>query len=383
MAVASENGSEKSQETKDLMCLNRVTTEIPVVKIGYKFVTHVINGLKDSSFLVQWSLDKVSSSAEQAVKYPLSYGYVKQPLLAVDRILCSTLDLAEHTLPVITKTPEQVYDDSVKYVMGVVTPITEWVDVELMPPAEYYVDYFLPELESGDAKSDDSDKKSKVLRLAKTVVRRTVQHAYAEPKYLVLLTFGACQQSFTMLKLLIVDQKLLLKTFQENWKKLGDGVTAEEAAKSKLLVEMGCIRLTNGASVVVKTVEISAAMAKMYIDMFLEYVRLAKDGVIDTISRIVKPSSKPRKTPPATPPKNKKEDTASQPSESSGQPTSKPNESTSESSDQSTSQPSQSTNESSDQSTSQPSQSTNESSDQSTSQPSQSTSESSGQSTSQ
>lgn len=41
----------------------------------------------------------------------------------------------------------QIYEESIDYVMGVVTPITNWVDVELLPPAEYYIDRYLPELD--------------------------------------------------------------------------------------------------------------------------------------------------------------------------------------------------------------------------------------------
>jgi len=40
-----------------------------------------------------------------------------------------------------------MYNGSVEYVIGIVTPITNWVDLELLPPAEYYVDRYLPELD--------------------------------------------------------------------------------------------------------------------------------------------------------------------------------------------------------------------------------------------
>lgn len=40
-----------------------------------------------------------------------------------------------------------MYDGSVEYVIGIVTPITNWVDLELLPPVEYYVDHYLPELD--------------------------------------------------------------------------------------------------------------------------------------------------------------------------------------------------------------------------------------------
>lgn len=41
----------------------------------------------------------------------------------------------------------QVYEESIEYVMGIVAPITDWVDMELLSPAEYYVDCYLPELD--------------------------------------------------------------------------------------------------------------------------------------------------------------------------------------------------------------------------------------------
>lgn len=70
---------------------------------------------------------------------------------------------------------------------------------------------------------------------------------------------------------------MLKKTFQQVWKKLGDGVTPEEAANSLLLVEMGCIKLRQGAAVVIKIIEISEEMAKCYIEMFIRYVNARKN----------------------------------------------------------------------------------------------------------
>lgn len=44
MTVATENGH--NQKTVNLMYFNRVKTEIPVIKIGYDFVSHIYYGLK-------------------------------------------------------------------------------------------------------------------------------------------------------------------------------------------------------------------------------------------------------------------------------------------------------------------------------------------------
>lgn len=67
------------------------------------------------------------------------------------------------------------------------------------------------------------------------------------------------------------------KTFHKVWKKLGDGVTPDEAAKSLLLVEMGCIKLRQGISSLVIMIEITAEMAKCYIEMFIKYVNEKKN----------------------------------------------------------------------------------------------------------
>jgi len=65
---------------------------------------------------------------------------------------------------------------------------------------------------------------------------------------------------------------LLPKAFRQIWKKLRDGVTPDEVANSLLLVEMGYLRLREGASLLVKMMEITEEMAKCYIEMFLQYV---------------------------------------------------------------------------------------------------------------
>lgn len=41
-----------------------------------------------------------------------------------------------------------MYDGSIEYVIGIVTPITNWVDLEFLPSAEYYINQYLPELDS-------------------------------------------------------------------------------------------------------------------------------------------------------------------------------------------------------------------------------------------
>lgn len=41
-----------------------------------------------------------------------------------------------------------MYDGSIEYVIKIVTPITNWVDLELLPSAEYYINQYLPELDS-------------------------------------------------------------------------------------------------------------------------------------------------------------------------------------------------------------------------------------------
>lgn len=46
-----------------------------------------------------------------------------------------------------------MYEESVDYLLRIVTPITDWVEVELLPPAEYYVDHYLPELDTNQKPS--------------------------------------------------------------------------------------------------------------------------------------------------------------------------------------------------------------------------------------
>jgi len=55
----------------------------------------------------------------------------------------------------------------VEYVLGIVSPITDWVDVELLPPAEYYIDRYLPELYA-------DQKISKYLMFFKTLSEKAI-----------------------------------------------------------------------------------------------------------------------------------------------------------------------------------------------------------------
>jgi len=55
-----------------------------------------------------------------------------------------------------------------------------------------------------------------------------------------------------------------------------------EVANSLLLVEMGCLRLREGASLLIKMIEITEQMAKYYIEMFLRYVNEQKNVSMNT-----------------------------------------------------------------------------------------------------
>lgn len=80
----------------------------------YQCVTHyylfIFNNFfflcQESNAVVEWGLNKASSSVDQVVKYPMQY--IENYLPAIDQILCTSLDLTELNLPVLTKTPQQV-----------------------------------------------------------------------------------------------------------------------------------------------------------------------------------------------------------------------------------------------------------------------------------
>ncbi|CAH1735983.1 uncharacterized protein LOC114118942 isoform X1 [Aphis gossypii] len=268
----------------DLMCLDRVKTEIPVIGLGCEYFTRLIASLKESSAVVEWSLNKATTGVDNVVKFP----YVKDQLLAIDRLLCSSLDLTELSLPVLTKTPQEMYDGSIEYVIGIVTPITNWVDLEFLPSAEYYINQYLPELDSDQKiKFMNSEKGPRACQLSVKLARRIKQHAYAEPKYFVNLMYSLYEESILLTQIFVFEPKLLPKTFCQIWKKLGDGVTPVEVANSLLLVEMGCLRLREGASLLIKMIEITEQMAKYYIEMFLRYVYEQKNHVVYNLSRVV------------------------------------------------------------------------------------------------
>ncbi|XP_060873402.1 uncharacterized protein LOC132947193 isoform X1 [Metopolophium dirhodum] len=288
----SDGDSRLNSLLSDLICLDRVKTEIPVIGLGCKYFTKLIDGLKESSAVVEWSLNKATIGVDHVVRFP----YVKDQLLAIDRLLCSSLDLTELSLPVLTRTPQEMYDGSVEYVIGIVTPITNWVDLELLPPAEYYVDHYLPELDlDQQIKPVDSEKGPRACQLSVKLVRRIKQHAYAEPKYLGSLIYSLYGESILLTKIFVFEPKLLPKTFRQIWKKLGDGVTPAEVANSLLLVEMGCLRFREGASLLVKMMEITEQMAKCYIEMFIRYVYEKRNYVVNNLSRVVNPMTKKQK----------------------------------------------------------------------------------------
>ncbi|XP_026804894.1 uncharacterized protein LOC113548287 [Rhopalosiphum maidis] len=291
-ATINSGDSRLDSPESDLICLDRVKTEIPVIGLGCEYFTRLIASLKESSAVVEWSLNKATIGVDNVVKFP----YVKDQLLAIDRLLCSSLDLTELSLPVLTRTPQEIYDDSIEYVIGIVTPITNWVDSELLPSAEYYVNQYLPELDPDQKiKLMNSEKGPRACQLPAKLARRIKQHAYAEPKYLGSLMYSLYGESILLAKIFVFEPKLLPKTFCQIWKKLGDGVTPVEVANSLLLVEMGCLRLREGASLLIKMVEITEQMAKYYIEMFIRYVYEKKIHVVNNLSNVVHPEMKKQK----------------------------------------------------------------------------------------
>ncbi|XP_025199214.1 uncharacterized protein LOC112597392 isoform X2 [Melanaphis sacchari] len=282
-ATMSEGDLRLDSPEFDLMCLDRVKTEIPVIGLGCKYFTKLVASLKESSAVVDWSLNKATIGVDHVVRFP----YVKDQLLAIDRLLCSSLDLTELSLPVLTRTPQEMYDGSIRYVIEIVTPFTNWIDLELLPSTEYYVNQYLPELDPDQKiKLINSEKGPRACQLSMTLARRIKQHAYAEPKYLGSLMYSLYGESILLTKI------LLPKTFRQIWKKLGDGATPVEVANSLLLVEMGCLRIKEGVSSLVKMIEITEQMAKYYIEMFLRYVYEKKNHVVNNLSCVVQPETK-------------------------------------------------------------------------------------------
>lgn len=80
--------------------------EVHVISFRCLNATFFFFDFQDSSIVIEWSLNKATNSVDQVVKYPLPY--IKNQLLAIDHVLCRSLDLTELNLPVLTKTPQEV-----------------------------------------------------------------------------------------------------------------------------------------------------------------------------------------------------------------------------------------------------------------------------------
>ncbi|VVC34013.1 Hypothetical protein CINCED_3A021341 [Cinara cedri] len=255
----------------DLKYPIRVRAEIPVIKMGYERVGRLISGLKESSATVQWGLDMATDGVDRAAQLSC----VKNRLVTIDRLLCASLDLTELKLPVLTKTPQQVYDESVEYVMeSAVRPISEWMDAKFLVPVNSYIDIYLPELDQELRKNGlenvENEEGSRTYQLAAKLACRVKQHAYAEPKYLESLMYTGYEETISLMKTVVSDPKSLPDTVHQIVKNLNNIGTRPDG-QSLLLVEMGFVRLRNCASILAQVIEIIEKMIKCYIELIARY----------------------------------------------------------------------------------------------------------------
>lgn len=257
MSVVNENSSTQQESQANaldtrpkltkLHSVQRIT-HLPVVES----VAECYDKLKNSSFLVKWSLKPAEIGICIALQATEPFvTLLEKPVNSVDFIFCQSLDIIQKNIPAITYPPEVMYSLTKDYVQSkVVQPVLKRADsvkqiglssankcgemaaIKLnnaLDVADTYVDKYLPDLsdtqETSESATADSGSKTTrtilhVNQFGRKLQRRLTRRTIAEAKALKQQGADTLQCLLYLADLLARDPKTFLEKTQAMWVQL-------------------------------------------------------------------------------------------------------------------------------------------------------------------
>uniref|UniRef100_A0A1B6EDA1 Lipid storage droplets surface-binding protein 1 n=1 Tax=Clastoptera arizonana TaxID=38151 RepID=A0A1B6EDA1_9HEMI len=239
--TVSPKGSEENKEFR-VKSLQRIAS-LP----AFESAVSLFEKAKGSSFLVRWSLKPAEMSMWVAVSStkPL-ISLFPVPVLALDYVLCSSLDMIEKTLPVVTYPPGLVYNISKDFVASTfVSPVLrransvkeislsvankggEMASTKLnnaIDVAEKFVDIYLPDTAETPEERDSRTAKTinHMNRFGRKLQRRITRRTIAEAQALKKQSLDTINCIIYLADLLARDPKAFIEKAKIMWQQLSE-----------------------------------------------------------------------------------------------------------------------------------------------------------------
>ncbi|VEN44239.1 unnamed protein product [Callosobruchus maculatus] len=115
--------SRKQFSLQELESVNRITN-LPIVETGLGYAENVYNRIKKSNNLLNWTLVQAEHSAQSVLEVATPVIVLfNGPISTIDKLVCKSLDVVEHTVPQINLPPQMMCWNVQQYVETVSTQI--------------------------------------------------------------------------------------------------------------------------------------------------------------------------------------------------------------------------------------------------------------------
>ncbi|CAH2009857.1 unnamed protein product [Acanthoscelides obtectus] len=113
----------KQFSLQELESVNRITN-LPIVETGIGYAENVYNRIKKSNNLINWTLEQAENTAQSVFEVATpAIILFNRPISTIDKLVCKSLDVVEHTVPQINLPPQMIYWNTKQYVADVGTKI--------------------------------------------------------------------------------------------------------------------------------------------------------------------------------------------------------------------------------------------------------------------
>lgn len=221
------------------VAINRIM-KLPVVKSGVNKATCIYVKVKTSNKVIEYSLDNAEKTVLGVVELstPLVIKF-EDPINKIDDLMCKSLDIVEHNVPIVTYTPEEIYFSTKTFVKAKVEPVLKRADSvkqltmldDALSVADKYVDKYLPDKDPGEDVADKpstepSSQAVKTIRhvnhFSRKLQRRLTRRTIAEAKLLKKQGYDTVQCFVYFADLLARDPKAFAEKMKAIWKHLSE-----------------------------------------------------------------------------------------------------------------------------------------------------------------
>lgn len=313
------------QDFPHFVAIKRIM-KLPVVSSGVDKATYIYVKVKSSNKIIGFSLDNAEKTVLNMVDLTVPIVIkLEDPINRIDDIMCKSLDIVEHNIPIVTYTPEEIYFTTKTYVKAKVEPVLKRADSvkqltmldDALSVADKYVDKYLPDKDPGEdvpdkPSTEPSSQAVKTIRhvnhFSRKLQRRLTRRTIAEAKLLKKQGYDTVQCFVYFADLLAKDPKAFAEKMKAIWKHLSEDEPENQKPPENIeqLIEMlsreGARRFVHVTNFVARNVYLAPAHtrqafgyaaheAAQLADRIIKYAHLekAKGAVVDvTRAQMVK-----------------------------------------------------------------------------------------------